>query len=132
MKYIAIIAIQLLATLSASAHGISDADKQGILEGSNFEYLKLGASHMLTGYDHLLFLFGVIFFLTKFRDIVKFITAFTLGPCTTVVIGGILSSTFLTLVLLPVLYAWLEKKTTRTAVPAQVSERKIEPALSWG
>src|SRR5215212_8543914 len=90
MKYIAIIAIQLLATLSASAHGISDADKQGILEGGNLEYLKLGAMHMLTGYDHLLFLFGVIFFLTKFRDIVKFITAFTLGHCITLVFATLL------------------------------------------
>ncbi|MFL6501280.1 MAG: efflux RND transporter permease subunit [Candidatus Udaeobacter sp.] len=51
-------------------------------------------------------------------------------PLATVVIGGILSSTFLTLILLPVLYAWFERKTTPTAVPAQVSERKIEPALS--
>lgn len=75
----------LLFSLTASAHGISDADKQGILEGGNFEYMKLGASHMLSGYDHLLFLFGVIFFLTKFRDIVKFITAFTLGHCITLV-----------------------------------------------
>ncbi|MFL6504474.1 MAG: efflux RND transporter permease subunit [Candidatus Udaeobacter sp.] len=53
-------------------------------------------------------------------------------PLATVVIGGILSSTFLTLILLPVLYAWFERKTTPTAVPAQVSERKIEPALSRG
>ena len=37
-----------------------------------------GAVHMLTGYDHLLFLFGVMFFLTKFRDIVTFLTAFTI------------------------------------------------------
>ena len=79
MKYIAIMATYLLATVTASAHGISDADKQGILEGGNLEYIKLGATHMLTGYDHLLFLFGVMFFLTRFRDILKFVTAFTLG-----------------------------------------------------
>src|SRR5215204_5372187 len=90
MKYIATIATLLLTTLTASAHGISDADKQGILEGGNLEYLKLGAKHMLTGYDHLLFLFGVIFFLTRFRDIVKFITAFTLGHCITLVFATLL------------------------------------------
>src|SRR5215216_4273802 len=90
MKYIAIIAIQLLATLSAAAHGISEADKQGILEGGNLEYFKLGATHMLTGYDHLLFLFGVMFFLTRFRDIVKFITAFTLGHCVALVFATLL------------------------------------------
>lgn len=90
MKYIAIITTYFLALVTASAHGISDADKQGILEGGNLEYIKLGATHMLTGYDHLLFLFGVIFFLTKFSDIVKFITAFTLGHCITLVFATLL------------------------------------------
>jgi hypothetical protein len=90
MKYIATIATLLLATLTASAHGISDADKQGILEGGNLEYIKLGATHMLTGYDHLLFLFFVIFFLTKFTDILKFITAFTLGHCITLIFATLL------------------------------------------
>jgi hypothetical protein len=37
-------------------------------------------------------------------------------PLATVVIGGILSSTFLTLVLIPVLYEWIEGKT-RQVVP---------------
>ena len=90
MKLAGFILANLLLTFTASAHGISDADKQGILEGGNLEYLKLGATHMLTGYDHLLFLFGVIFFLTKFRDIVKFITAFTLGHCLTLVFATLL------------------------------------------
>ncbi len=90
MKYIATIATLLMAILTASAHGISDADKQGILEGGNLEYIKLGATHMLTGYDHLLFLFGVMFFLTRFVDIVKFITAFTLGHCVTLIFATLL------------------------------------------
>ncbi|MBB5037561.1 HupE/UreJ family protein [Prosthecobacter dejongeii] len=90
MKIITFLFANLLLTLTASAHGISDADKQGILEGGNLEYLKLGATHMLSGYDHLLFLFGVIFFLTKFKDIVKFITAFTLGHCITLVFATLL------------------------------------------
>lgn len=45
------------------AHGISEADKQAMLNGE----IWLGATHMLTGYDHLLFLFGVIFFLNNFK-----------------------------------------------------------------
>ena len=49
------------------------------------EYFKAGSIHMLTGYDHLLFLFGVMFFLTKFRDIVTFITAFTIGHSITLI-----------------------------------------------
>ena len=53
-------------------------------------------------------------------------------PLAIVVIGGLLSSMFLKLILLPVLYAWFERKTTSAAVPAQVSEPKIEAALSRG
>jgi hypothetical protein len=90
MKYAVYILTYLIFTLNASAHGISDADKQGILEGGNLEYIKLGATHMLTGYDHLLFLFAAIFFLTRFRDIVKIITAFTLGHCITLVFATLL------------------------------------------
>src|SRR5215203_7263028 len=90
MKFLGLILANLLLALTASAHGISDADKQGILDGGNFEYLKLGATHMLTGYDHLLFLFGVIFFLTAFKDIVKFITAFTVGHCITLVFATLM------------------------------------------
>jgi len=85
MKIILFILAYLALSFTASAHGISDADKAGILAGGNLEYIKLGASHMLTGYDHLLFLFGVMFFLTRFRDVVKFITAFTLGHCITLI-----------------------------------------------
>ena len=75
------------------AHGISDSDKQSMLDGSYLVYVRLGASHMLTGYDHLLFLFGVIFFLTKFKDIVKFITAFTLGHSITLIFATFMEIT---------------------------------------
>src|SRR5215210_6156102 len=90
MKFLVTILAYILLTFTASAHGISEADQQGILEGGNLEYLKLGAVHMLTGYDHLLFLFGVIFFLTRLGDIVKFITAFTLGHCVTLIFATLL------------------------------------------
>ena len=69
------------------AHGISDEDRQRMLDGSYWQYVGLGASHMLTGYDHLLFLFGVVFFLTTFKDIAKFVTAFTLGHCITLILA---------------------------------------------
>lgn len=77
--------IGLLLTTNAYAHGMSEGDKQRILDAGYLEYIELGASHMLTGYDHLLFLFGVIFFLTRFNDIVKFITAFTIGHSITLI-----------------------------------------------
>jgi hypothetical protein len=90
MKWAILILTCSIFVLNTSAHGISDADKQRILEGGNLQYLKLGATHMLTGYDHLLFLFGVIFFLTAFKDIVKFITAFTIGHCITLVFATLM------------------------------------------
>jgi hypothetical protein len=90
MKFILTIGVFLLTTLNASAHAMTAADQATALAGGNLEYLKLGATHMLTGYDHLLFLFGVMFFLTKFGDIVKFITAFTIGHCITLVFATLL------------------------------------------
>jgi hypothetical protein len=74
-----------LLTPTALAHGISDEQKQRMLEGGYGHYVGLGAEHMLTGYDHLLFLFGVLFFLTNFRDIAKFVTVFTIGHCITLI-----------------------------------------------
>lgn len=79
----------LLLTLfianQALGHGMSEAEKQSIIEGGNLSYLWLGATHMLSGYDHLLFVFGMIFFLTRLKDIVKYITAFTLGHSLTLI-----------------------------------------------
>ncbi|MCX7234849.1 MAG: HupE/UreJ family protein [Burkholderiales bacterium] len=75
----------LALPLLAAAHGISDADRQHMLDGAYLRYISLGASHMLTGYDHLLFLFGVVFFLTTFKDVAKLVTVFTIGHCITLV-----------------------------------------------
>jgi hypothetical protein len=69
----------------AFAHGISDEARQRMIDGGDLQYLLLGAEHMLTGYDHLLFLFGVMFFLTRFVSILKFVTAFTLGHTITLI-----------------------------------------------
>ncbi len=78
-------AAAVLAPSVAIAHGISEADRQGMLDGGYLRYIGLGASHMLTGYDHLLFLFGVVFFLTGFKDVAKFVTVFTIGHCITLI-----------------------------------------------
>jgi hypothetical protein len=78
-------AIYLLLTKLALAHGMSEEEKQSIIEGGNMAYLWLGATHMLSGYDHLAFVFGIIFFLTSFRDIAKYVTAFTVGHSVTLI-----------------------------------------------
>ncbi len=89
MKKIKYWVLALAAMLTFSgysfAHGISEEAKRRMIEGGNFEYFRLGAEHMVTGYDHLLFLFGVVFFLTRFRDILKFVTAFTIGHTITLI-----------------------------------------------
>jgi HupE / UreJ protein len=83
----AIVPVLVLLPVAAIAHGISEADRQRMLDGGYMQYIWLGATHMLTGYDHLLFLFGVVFFLTTFKDIAKFVTAFTLGHCITLILA---------------------------------------------
>ncbi|MDC4206974.1 MAG: HupE/UreJ family protein (plasmid) [Candidatus Manganitrophus sp.] len=78
-----------LLPVVALAHGISEGDKQGLIDGGYLRYTWLGATHMVTGYDHLLFIFGVIFFLTGFRDIVKYITVFTVGHSLTLIFATV-------------------------------------------
>ncbi|MDH5361098.1 MAG: HupE/UreJ family protein [Gammaproteobacteria bacterium] len=79
------LAAMVLFTGLAYAHGMSEAEKQSIVDGGMLEYLWLGATHMLSGYDHLLFVFGIIFFLTNLRDIIKYISVFTLGHSVTLI-----------------------------------------------
>ena len=87
-------ALTLCVPMLALAHGISEADQQRMLDGGYLMYVMLGATHMLTGYDHLLFLFGVVFFLTGFKDIAKFVTVFTLGHCITLIFATYLQITW--------------------------------------
>jgi hypothetical protein len=75
------------ASSLAFAHGMSAEDQARILNAGYLEYLRLGATHMLSGYDHLLFLFGVMFFLTRFKDILILITAFTVCHSITLVLA---------------------------------------------
>src|SRR5262245_577775 len=74
----------------ALAHGVSEADREAMVSGGLVDYVRLGALHMVTGYDHLLFLFGVIFFLTRVRQVVQFVTAFTLGHSITLLVATVL------------------------------------------
>lgn len=74
-----LVALLLILPLTLFAHEIAEADQALLAEGGLWAYVWVGAIHMLTGYDHLLFLTGVIFFLSDFKSIIKFITAFTIG-----------------------------------------------------
>jgi len=91
----------LLAPATAFAHGVTEGDKGYILETTGtriIPFIYLGAKHMVTGYDHLLFLVGVIFFLYRMKDIGIYVTLFALGHSTTLLIGvltGVSVSAFL-------------------------------------
>jgi len=74
----------------AGAHDLSAANAAFIqtLDGSApVAFMYLGARHMFTGIDHLLFLLGVIFFLYRGRDIVLYVTLFTAGHSLTLILG---------------------------------------------
>lgn len=75
----------LLYPIFLAAHGVSSADQETLSNGGLFDYIVVGAKHMVTGYDHLLFLAGVIFYLSGFKDIVRFITVFTIGHSITLI-----------------------------------------------
>jgi hypothetical protein len=83
----------LLAAHSVFAHGMSEQEKLAIVEGGYPQFIWLGATHMLTGYDHLLFVFGFVFFLSSFRDVVKYVTVFTLGHSLTLISATLMGVT---------------------------------------
>ena len=56
----------LIFSNSLFAHGVSKATVDAMSDASLMDYLYFGAEHMVTGYDHILFLIGVLFFLTHF------------------------------------------------------------------
>src|SRR5579863_5432023 len=80
----------LAASQIALAHAVtgSDADFLKAVSGPHIgPFLYLGAKHMVTGYDHLLFLFGVIFFLYRLRDVAVYVTCFAVGHSVTLLTG---------------------------------------------
>lgn len=76
----------------ARAHGVAEGD-QAFIEGTSginiAPYMYLGAKHMVTGYDHLLFLAGVVFFLYRMKDVGIYVTLFAIGHSATLLIGTI-------------------------------------------
>ncbi len=82
-----------LMSSSALAHAIGGANATFVANTSGpdpIPFLYLGAKHMVTGYDHLLFLLGVIFFLYRFKDIALYVTMFSLGHSITLLAGVLL------------------------------------------
>jgi hypothetical protein len=90
-----------MCAVGLDAHGVSGKDAV-FLEGLDGRaigaLMYLGAKHMVTGYDHLLFLVGVIFFLYKTKDVVQYVSLFTLGHSLTLlagVLGGVRANPYL-------------------------------------
>lgn len=87
-----LLAVVLMAALPKAllAHGVSVGDKGYIQETFGVRlvpFLYLGAKHMVTGYDHILFLCGVIFYLYRLRDIATYVTLFAVGHSSTLILG---------------------------------------------
>jgi HupE / UreJ protein len=75
---------------AAMAHNVSKRDATFVQANKGTAigpFLYLGAKHMVTGYDHILFLVGVIFFLYRLKDVVQYVSLFTLGHSTTLLLG---------------------------------------------
>lgn len=75
---------------AAAAHNVTEGDAGYIQEiwGVNIiPFLYLGAKHMVTGYDHILFLFGVVFFLYRMKDVGLYVSLFAVGHSTTMLLG---------------------------------------------
>jgi HupE / UreJ protein len=94
-----ILSMTVLPT-GASAHNVSKRDASFVesIHGTAIPaFIYLGAKHMVTGYDHIAFLVGVIFFLYRLKDIVQYVSLFTLGHSITLlggVLGGIHANPF--------------------------------------
>ena len=90
-------AFALLFASGLAAHGVADGDKAFLEQVTGMQigpYIYLGAKHMITGYDHLLFLFGVIFFLYRMKDITIYVTLFAVGHSTTLLFGVLTGTNF--------------------------------------
>ena len=87
--------LALIASTPALAHTVASGD-QAYIEATDgvrlMPFLYLGAKHMVTGYDHLLFLFGVIFFLYRLKHVAGYVTLFAVGHSTTLLAGVLLGT----------------------------------------
>src|ERR1700685_4102531 len=89
---IALILSAFVFPAAAGAHNVSKRDASFVQSNQGAAipaFLYLGAKHMVTGYDHIAFLVGVIFFLYRLKDIVQYVSLFTLGHSITL-LGGVL------------------------------------------
>jgi hypothetical protein len=80
---------------AAMAHGVAESDQEYLRQTTGPQigpFLYLGAKHMVTGYDHLLFLSGVIFFLYRLRQVAAYVTLFAIGHSTTLIAGVLLGT----------------------------------------
>lgn len=85
-----LIASLALFSIGASAHGVDDNTRAFLEQNQGVQFIPfmyIGAKHMITGYDHLLFLVGVIFFLYRSKDVLLYVTMFTIGHSTTLLFG---------------------------------------------
>ena len=88
----------LCVPLIGWSHDVSESTVKDMTDASLIDFIYFGAEHMVTGYDHILFLIGVVFFLSNYFDIFKFITAFTIAHCITLVFAtfyGITANAYL-------------------------------------
>jgi HupE / UreJ protein len=89
---IVLAAVWMLASALVDAHGVSGKDARFLLSLNGpapIPLMYLGAKHMVTGYDHLLFLVGVIFFLYRLKDIMLYVSLFTVGHSVTLLAGAL-------------------------------------------
>ncbi len=87
--------IALLLAAPVLAHSVATGDQSYIEATSGVQlvpFMYLGAKHMVTGYDHLLFLFGVIFFLYRMKDVATYVTLFAIGHSTTLLAGVLMGT----------------------------------------
>ena len=80
----------LAAPMLALAHGVDEGTQQFLTNNEGvaiLPFMYIGAKHMVTGYDHLLFLVGVIFFLYRAKDVLIYVSFFTLGHSLTLLLG---------------------------------------------
>ncbi len=85
-----VVVATVLAPASSAAHPMDTQNAafvQGVDGPAPGPFVYLGAKHMVTGYDHLLFLVGVIFFLYRLRDVILYVSLFTLGHSVTLLAG---------------------------------------------
>ncbi len=90
LRRLLLLLLILTAGTLAQAHGVADGDKGYIQEVSGVHvlpFMYLGAKHMFTGYDHILFLLGVVFFLYRTRQVAIYVSLFGIGHSTTMLLG---------------------------------------------